>query len=135
MKSALIISNYDPDADDVIFSNDSATWNISRALRDCEAGKHKGYTLDVAEAYRRNKNVEVDNGKVKRYMRQPAILQSPLLIIMEGGMAWLVDGHHRLRAMKRLGIRDFRAYVIEEADAKPYQVWFNGKRKAPFDLY
>jgi hypothetical protein len=36
--------------------------------------------------------------------------------------------------MHRLGLTDFAAYVIEEADAGPYQVRYNGKRKPPFKV-
>jgi hypothetical protein len=36
--------------------------------------------------------------------------------------------------MHRLGLTDFAAYVIEEAEAAPYQVWYNGKRKPPFPI-
>ena len=46
----LILSNFDPLADEVIYTNDRGSWNVSRALRDCKVGKHKVYRLDVAEA-------------------------------------------------------------------------------------
>ena len=131
----LIISNYDPDADTVIYSNDRGSWNVSRALRDCVAGKHKCWLNDVTEAYENNKGVEVIEAKVKRFMQTPAVFEQPLLGIMEDGACWFIDGHHRLRAMHRLGIKDFKAWIIEEKDSKPYIVWYNGQRKPPFDLF
>ena len=124
----LIISNYDPASDEVIFTSDIGCWNVSRALRDCAGGKHKCYLLDVAEAYAANAAVEVDEAKVQRFMQSPDVFKLPLLGIIEGGPLWVIDGHHRLCAMHRLGIKDCATYIIEETDAAPYKVWFNGKR-------
>lgn len=124
----LIISNYDPASDEVIFTNDIGCWNVSRALRDCNGGMHKCYLLDVAKAHTANAAVEVDEAKVHTFMQLPEVFQWPLLGIIEGGPVWIIDGHHRLRAMHRLGVQDFAAYVIEEKDAGPYQVRFNGQR-------
>jgi hypothetical protein len=135
MKKPLVISNYDPAADEVIYCNDIGCWNVSRALRDCKVGKHKGWLLSVEECYRSNERVEVDEAKVTRFMAMPDVLAAPLLAIVEGGPLWLIDGHHRLRALQRLGVKDCKAYVIEEADAKPYQIFYNGKRKPPFKTY
>jgi hypothetical protein len=131
----LVLSNYDPAIDTVIYSNDVGSWNVSRALRDCAAGKHKLWLLGVEEAYEANAGVEVDQAKVKRFMRRPKILELPLLAIVEGGPVFLIDGHHRLRAMHRLGIKEFKTYVIEEADAAPYRVWYNGARTPPFKMF
>lgn len=131
---ALVVSNIDPDEDDVIFSNDHASWNVSRAQRDCAAGKHKLYLLDVAGAYDANKSCEVDEAKVERFMRMQDVLDEPLIGVLEGGACWLIDGQHRLRALQRLGVEDYACYIIEEADSKPYQVWFNGERQPPFEL-
>jgi hypothetical protein len=133
--SGLILSNVDPDdIGGVIYTNNFGSWNVTRALRDCHAGKHKVYRLDVDQAYRANKRAEVDEAKVNRFMQAPEVLKLPLLGIIEGGPIWLIDGHHRLRAMHRLGIKKFAAFVIEEAAAAPYIVWYNGKRKPPFKL-
>lgn len=133
----LVMSNFDPDIDTVIYSNDIGSWNVSRALRDCKAGKHKLYLLDVAEAYHANAGVEVDEAKVVAFAEVLATggELKPCLGIIEGGPIWFVDGHHRLRALHRMGIKDFSAFIIEEADAKPYIIWYNGKRKPPFKLY
>jgi ParB-like chromosome segregation protein Spo0J len=51
---------------------------------------------------------------------------------MENGRIWLIDGHHRLRALAQLGEPEFAAYVIEEAEAKPYRMYFNGERVSPW---
>lgn len=131
----MIMSNFDPLADEVIYTNDRGSWNVSRALRDCKAGKHKIYKLDVAEAYEANKACEVDEAKVKRFMRTPEVFKNPGIGIIEDGAMWFIEGHHRLRALHRLSIADFYAYIIEEADAAPYQVWYNGKRTPPFKPY
>jgi|SRR6516164_4008596 hypothetical protein len=126
----MVISNME--IGDVIFGGDEAVWNVTRAWRDCEAGKHRLYVFEVAPALEHTSNVEVDEDKVERYSKVPEIMASPLLIAMEDGMAWLIDGHHRLRAMARVGVKDFIAYVIDEKDIAPYRVWFNGKRVPPF---
>ena len=131
----LVLSNVDvADIFGIIFSNENGSWNVTRALRDCNAGKHKVYQLDVEQAYEANKLAEVDEAKVNRFMRLPEVFAQPLVGIIEGGVLWLIDGHHRLRAMHRLGIKECAAYVIEEADGAPYIVWWNGKRKPPFAL-
>ena len=134
MKS-LIISNYDPDADEVIYSNDRGSWNVSRALRDCRAGMHRTYKIDVPEAYEANKAVEVDEVKVQRFIKRPKeYFTEPLLGVIEDGATWFIDGHHRLRTLHRAGIKEYAAWIIEEADSKPYIVWYNGQRKPPFKL-
>jgi hypothetical protein len=132
----LILSNFDPATDAVIYSNDRGSWNVSRALRDCAAGKHKIYLNDVEECYQASKAVEVDEAKVKLFMAMPDFLAGTVLLgVIEGGAAWFIDGHHRLRAMHRLGMGTFASFIIEEADAAPYQVWYNGQRKPPFKPY
>ena len=131
----MIMSNYDPLADEVMFSSDLASWNVSRALRDCKAGKHKLYLLDVEEAHTANAPVEVDEAKVQFFMKTPDVFAEPGIAVMENGAVWVIDGHHRLRALHRLGIKSFACWVIEEADIAPYIVWYNGKRTPPFKPY
>jgi hypothetical protein len=133
MKKPLVISNYDPDADEVIYHNDIGSWNVSRALRDCKAGKHKIWRLDVAEAYTANAAVEVDVAKVAVMMK--IVKFEPGIGVVEDGKVWFIDGHHRLRALHRRGAKDFACWIIEEADSKPYQVFYNGERKPPFKPY
>lgn len=132
MSDVLVISNLD--VGDDTFDSDIGSWNASRAKRDCAAGKHKLYTFEVAEVMANNANVEVDQSKItsmlrhkKRFFESP-----PLIFIAEHGKIWLIDGHHRLHALARLGKREFVAYVIEEEDAAPYRLYFNGKRVAPW---
>jgi hypothetical protein len=132
----LIISNYDPATDLAVFENDRGHWNVSRALRDCAAGKHKRYLIDVSKAYKNNAAIEVDNGKVASLVA--AFIAGgecpPLLGIIEDGAMWLIDGHHRLRALRHIGVKEFAAYIIEEADSAPYKIWYNGQRKPPFKV-
>src|SRR5258705_13651896 len=118
----MVITSIGGDRADELFSNDIGTWNVSLALRDCSAGRHLPYRLDVEEAYRANKGVEVDKAKVKRFMRMSLILDRPLVGVIEDGAMWLIDGHHRLRAMHRLRVKEFVAFVIE--DGTPYQVLY-----------
>jgi hypothetical protein len=133
---ALVITGLSlADGDAPFFSNDRGAWNVAKALRDCAAGKHPGGLFVVAEALAANGNVEVDEQKVERYLRAPEVLEIPLILVMEEGEAWLIDGHHRLHALARLGVTDFTAFVIEEADAPQYRVLFNGERLPPFPLY
>ena len=49
-------------------------------------------------------------------MTRPDILEIPGIAVMENGMLWLIEGHHRLRARHRLRSPDFPTYVIEEKD-------------------
>jgi ParB-like nuclease domain len=128
----LIISNMD--FGDETFASDVGTWNVTRAKRDCAAGLYRAYTFDVAEALPNNENIEVDLHKVTAMVadRERLFEAPPLIFAMEDGKIWLIDGHHRLRALARLGEPQFLAFVIEEADTKPYRVYFNGNRVAPW---
>ena len=126
----LVLSNLDPFSDDLVYGNENGDWNVSRALRDCRAGKHKLYKLDVGEAYLANAKVTVDEYKVLALLAVTDF--EPGIGIIEDGKVWLIDGHHRLRALYRRNEKDFRCWIIEEADARPYQIFYNGKRKRPF---
>lgn len=134
-KPPLVMSNFDPLADTIIYSNDRGSWNVSRALRDCKAGKHKTYLIDVPEAYAANKACEVDDAKVALFMRTPGVFEHPGIGVIEDGAMWYIDGHHRLRALHRMGIKEWFAFIIEEADSKPYKIFYNGQRKPPFKPY
>jgi|SRR5215472_7675606 len=122
------------DIGDETFCSDVGSWNVTRARRDCAAGKHEIYTFDVAEALANNDKIEVDAAKIAGMVADPARFRRspPLIFCMERGRIWLIDGHHRLRAMAALGEPKFAAYVIEEAVSKPYRLRFNGKRIAPW---
>jgi len=131
-ENVLVISN--ADIGDETFGSDKGCWNVTRAMRDCVAGKHKIYEVTVSDIYEANAAVEVDEEKVssmvadpKRLMRAP-----PIISIMEDGRAWLIEGHHRVRALHRLGIATCGSYIIEEEASKPYRVYFNGKRVEPW---
>ena len=128
----LIISNYDVGDDS--FDSDVGSWNVTRAKRDCVAGKHKTYTFSVAETLANNEKVEVDDDKIASMVADPAGFRKspPLIFIAEHGKIWLIDGHHRLRALAKLGESQFLAFVIEEEDAGPYRLYFNGSRVAPW---
>ena len=132
-KSPLIISNYDPDADDVLFHNDIGSWNVTRALRDCKAGKHKQYREDVEAAYKGSAAIEIDEAKVAVLMAMEKY--EPLIAVIETDRIWLIDGRHRLEVFHRRRVKEFLWYVIEEKDAAPYRVFYNGQRKPPFKPY
>ena len=126
----MVMSNVYLAADEIC--NDRGSWNVSRALRDCRAGKHKIWKLDVAEAYEANKTVEAHEDKVKALLRLKAEDYEPGLAVIEDGAIWFIDGHHRLRALHRRGEKDFPCWIIEADAAKPYIVWYNGQRKPPY---
>lgn len=130
-KQTVVVSNMNPD--DIIFHNDLGSWNVTRALRDCKAGKHKQYLEDVEAAYRGSSAVEFDEAKVAALMEVKEF--EPLIAVVEGGAMWLIDGRHRLEVMHRRRVKDFVWYVIEEEDSKPYRVLYNGERKSPFKPY
>jgi len=128
----LIVRNLD--VGDVSFDSDLGSWNVTRAIRDCAAGKHAAYPFDVAKVLLRNQAVEVDEAKVKAMVADIARLKDapPLIFVVERSLAWLIDGHHRLRALARLHFKEGAAFLIEEEHADPYRVWFNGERIAPW---
>jgi hypothetical protein len=131
MTKLLVISNMEPD--DITFTSDVGAWNISRAQRDCAAGLHKTYAMSIAETIEATENVDVDPAKIDSMVADPARLgrSPPVIFIFEHERVWLIDGHHRVRALGRLGFPECLGYVIEEKDAKPYRIYFNGKRTSP----
>jgi len=128
----LVISNLD--IGDDTFDSDHGSWNVTRAARDCAAGRHKLHVVSVPELFAANRNVEVDTAKVDAMVSDQARLAKapPLILVIEDDRAWLIEGHHRVRALHRLRVKECAGYVIEEADAKPYRVYFNGQRIAPW---
>jgi hypothetical protein len=133
----LVISNYEPG--DVTFDSDRGSWNVTRAIRDCMAGEHKAYTFDIADAVEANINVEVDEDKIADMVASPTIGNAPPLIFVvedksrDGRpMLWLIDGHHRLRALQRLNFTHCAGWVIEEERAARYRLFYNGRRYAPW---
>jgi hypothetical protein len=126
----LIVSNMK--LGDETFDSDVGSWNVTRAKNDCQAGKHKLYLVDVRELYEHNKRVEVDPAKVRSLATDHMGDAPPLILVGDGGKDWLIDGHHRLRALHRIGFAECVAYVIEEKDAEPYRIYYNGERIAPW---
>ena len=128
----MVISNME--FGDMTFTSDVGSWNVTRAVRDCLAGKHRAHLFEVAEALQNNAAIEVDAAKVDAMVADPERLGAapPLIFAQENGRIWLIDGHHRLRAWARLGAREFAAFVIEDEDAAPYRIYFNGSRIAPW---
>jgi hypothetical protein len=130
----LVISNMDKD--DVTYQSDVGWWNATRAKRDCAAGKHKKYLFDVEELYRANATVEVDRDNVEALVRDDTALfaETPILI-GDFGKVWLITEHERIHAMHQRKIRDCLAFVIEEEDAQPYRIIFQGNlRKPPWEI-
>ena len=75
-----------------------------------------------------------DEAKIETMVADIARLKDapPLIFVTERSRAWLIDGHHRLRALARLHFKEGAAFLIEEEHADPYSVWFNGERIAPW---
>jgi len=133
MPQTLIISNVD--VGDSTFDSDRGSWNVTRALADCRAGKHgKVFTFDTKDLLEAASNVDIDEAKVVAMLADKARLTSspPLIFVEDGGKIWLIDGHHRLHAMARLGHEAVAGWVIEAHKSARYRVWFNGERIAPW---
>ena len=99
MPQTLIISNVD--VGDSTFDSDRGSWNVTRALADCRAGKHgKVFTFDTKDLLEAASNVDIDEAKVVAMLADKARLTSspPLIFVEDGGKIWLIDGHHRLHA-------------------------------------
>jgi hypothetical protein len=133
MKKTVILTNAEPS--DLVFHNDQGSWNVTRALRDCRAGKHKIYLQNTTDAYEGSSAVEFDEAKVEQLSLLKVEDIEPLIAVIDGGVIWLIDGRHRLEVFHRRRVKDFPWYVIEEADAAPYRVLYNGQRKPPFKPY
>lgn len=122
--SILVISNLGPG--ETFFEGDAGAWNVSRAFRDCLAGKHKLYEFDVPDVYANNKNIEVEEAKIAALVEagQERLRAPAVIFVVQDGKLWLIDGAHRINALHRLGRPTCRGYVIEEEDAEPYRVHF-----------
>ena len=59
-KPTIGMSNVDSERLILLFHNDMGSWNVTRALRDCKAGKHKQYRELVAAAYPNSAAAEHD---------------------------------------------------------------------------
>lgn len=129
-QGVMVLSNVD--MGDETFDSDRGSWNITRAIADCEAGKHKLYGFDVQEVMLANANIEVEEAKIVKLLGLPLTKLPPLIFIVEQGMLWLIDGHHRLHMLSRMGITRFSGYVIEEEVSARYIIWYNGQRLPPW---
>jgi hypothetical protein len=138
MNAVLVISNYA--YGDESFDSDRGSWNVTRARQDCLEGKHSAFTFDIFETIVASSNVSVSKAKIADMMANPERLKrAPPLIFVEDGqsddgrpMVWLIDGHHRVRALYGLGYTQCAAFVIEEKNAARYRLHFNGERTAPW---
>jgi hypothetical protein len=131
MNEVLILSNLEPN--DITFDSDRGSWNITRAIEDCKAGKHKMWGFCVNDLHQAILNVEVSQEKVKKLARFKGLLKtSPIILIMENERLWVIDGHHRIHAHKRAGFSRIFGYVIEERDSARYIIWYNGERLPPW---
>jgi hypothetical protein len=130
-EGVMVISNLG--MGDITFDSDMGTWNVSRAIRDCKAGKISSYLFSVAALMECTENIEVDETKIQSMVADPErLLRAPLPIFAtENGKIWLIDGHHRVHAMHRLGMLQMMAYVAEEEHSKPYRIYWNGDRVSP----
>ncbi len=125
---------------DTLFDSDRGSWNVTNALRDCLAGCHGLYKHLIDETVASSERVDVDENKIAAMVADRARLERslPLIFIEEGHapdgrpLIWLIDGHHRVRALQRLGHKACTGFVIEENAAKEYRVYFNGERVAPW---
>jgi hypothetical protein len=131
MSGVLILSNCDEG--DTTFDSDMGTWNITRATRDCNAGKHKVWGFDTFDLFQAIKNVEIDEKKINGFSSLKDLINTPpIILIVEKGKVWVIDGHHRIHAHWRNNITRMSGFVIEEKDSAPYIIWFNGQRIAPW---
>jgi hypothetical protein len=138
MSDVLVISNYAPGEE--MFDSDRGSWNVTRARQDCLAGKHEHYCFDVAEIVEASSNVTVNEYKIADMVAHPesVVIAPPLICVVDGQsedgrpVVWLIDGHHRVHALQRLGYTQCAAFVIEEKNAAQYRIHFNGERTAPW---
>ena len=132
-KPTIVLTNAGPG--DVLFHNDLGSWNVTRALLDCKAGKHKLWHEDVEAAYSANSAIAFEHAKVEELLLLRPEDYAPLLAVIENGAIWLIDGRHRLEALHLRREKTFLWYVIEEKDSALYRVLYNGERRPPFRPY
>jgi hypothetical protein len=132
MNEVLVLSNVEPN--DITFDSDRGSWNITRAIADCKAGKHKMWGFCVNDLYLAIQNVEVSRQKINKFSSSLKKLldTAPIILIMEEGKLWVIDGHHRIHAHKHANITRISGYVIEEKDSARYIIWYNGERLPPW---
>jgi hypothetical protein len=129
----LVISHFEPG--DLTFESDQGSWNVTRAIADCGAGKHELYAFDVADVFEANKAIDVDESKIAAMVALADLSDlPPLIFAMERGFTWLIDGHHRIHALHRRRVVDCAGYVIEESDGQRYRIYYNGARVAPWRI-
>jgi hypothetical protein len=125
----LVFSNLAPG--EHAFTCEWASWNVTRAARDCAKGMYELYPITVADALAANREITVDEAKIAAMLAdRPRLMRAPpLIFVFEQGRIWLIDGHHRLHAMSRAGYPECAGYVIPEEASRRYQIFFNGDRR------
>lgn len=138
LDNVMIISNASPG--DVTFDSDRGSWNVTRALRDCALGLHgEPHAHDITGLIDANEHVDVDELKIAAMVANVELLtQAPPLIFIEEGerdgrpVIWLIDGHHRVRALHRLGVLRCAGWVIAGSKSEQYRIYYNGDPVAPW---
>jgi len=81
MKNPIVMSNVEPT--DEIFHNDRGSWNVTRALRDCKAGKHKIKGAQALQFVRQRHFLP--NGDLDRTARQRYFLTQAFRSVVSTG--------------------------------------------------
>lgn len=116
-----VVSNCDPGdmSFDIELGGEEITWNVTRLLREAEAGGFgppallRTDTLKPSDWSKGN----LDRAKVDAIKRSPAALDRPAVLIQNPpGSAYefacFCDGQHRIAARMELGLADCSAFVV-----------------------
>ena len=85
---------------DQVYSNDFGTWNVTKALRDCQHGRHgAAYLFTTEEVWINNQAVDFNEARLAAL--RPVDLAVPLIFVVLDEKLLMIDGRHRLEHAHR----------------------------------
>jgi hypothetical protein len=98
-------------------------WNVRLLTEACHAGRFGPPLTLPMDVFEENAGGEpISREKVDAYKTCPDILAIPVVSIVGVSSNVLVDGTHRLTALKENGAATFNAYILTEEQAAPFRV-------------
>ena len=117
---------------DECYSNSFGHWNVSQALQAASLEGWEVFLTDVATAMEASSNVDVEPAHVEALRVPSARLYRPVLFAETAGGCFLLDGHHRRRALHANGERWVLCRLLKRERERDFAILFNGRRQPPW---
>jgi hypothetical protein len=122
----LMLHNADSIADE-IWENEFGTYNVGRGYK-LSTGP---YLEDLNTVYRQNGHLDVD--RIYAARMPMSVLNQPILVVeLDDGVHYMIDGRHRLEERHRRGMTTILYRVVPKEERPKievsYSIFENGKR-------